>query len=91
MNAIPASIVALGLVVGGFLAGGRYDIAPMDGGAVARLDRFTGKVAMCVPGTRAECEWMLDPPSGRPERVPPTITDDQMRALERSGVAKNSN
>jgi hypothetical protein len=57
---LPAVIIALGLIVGGFLAGGRYSIVAIDNSTVARLDRLTGTVSMCVPGTQAECEWFFE-------------------------------
>lgn len=61
MNNIgPAIIIAIGLAVGGFLAGGRYSLVPTNAGSVARLDRYTGAVVKCIPGTRSECDWMLD-------------------------------
>jgi hypothetical protein len=56
---VQAIIIAMGLIVGGFLAGGRYVIVNSSTNAVARLDRFTGAVSMCVPGTDG-CGFMLD-------------------------------
>ena len=41
-----AGIIAVGLVVAGLLAGGRYDARAVSG-AVFRLDRFTGEVDVC--------------------------------------------
>jgi hypothetical protein len=57
-NIIGALILALGLVVGGYLAGGRYEIVSSQGNAVAKLDRVTGEVTMCVVG--AGCGYKLD-------------------------------
>lgn len=64
-NIIPAAIIAGGLIVGGFLVGGRYAIAPSQSNAVARLDRYTGQVSMCVIGAGADsCGWTVRPQSG---------------------------
>ena len=64
-NLVPAIIIAIGLIVGGFLAGGRYAIAPSQSNAVARLDRFTGQVSMCVIGAGSDsCGWTIRPRTG---------------------------
>lgn len=94
MNIWCASIIAAGLMIGGFLVGGRYEIVSNQGNEVARLDRFTGHVSMCVPGTKAACGWMLDSKSNEDNTgvgLPATLTDEQMRALENVGLATNSN
>lgn len=62
MNTASAVILAVGLIVGGFLAGGRYEVVGSRGNEIARLDRFTGDIAMCIPGTDAPCQWKLDRP-----------------------------
>ncbi len=63
MNIGAAAIIAAGLVIGGFLAGGRYEVAASRGNEIARLDRLTGAVSMCVPGTKGDgCGFLLDPP-----------------------------
>lgn len=90
-----AVIIALGLTIGGFLAGGRYAVVASTGNSIARLDRYTGAVEMCVVGAAVSCGWTLDHPTavGSGTR-PPTLTDDQMRALEKAGLAtaaQNSN
>lgn len=41
-----ALIVALGLILGGFLAGGRYEMT-IRGAAVVRLDKWTGEAVAC--------------------------------------------
>jgi hypothetical protein len=68
-NIAPAVIIGLALVVAGFLLGGRYSLTATEGGSLARLDRYTGEVTKCIPGTENECGWMLDqPPVGRVNR-----------------------
>ena len=70
-NLIPAAIIAAGLIIGGFLAGGRYAIAPSQSNTVARLDRFTGQVSMCVIGAGTDsCDWTVRPPD-RPRAAEP--------------------
>ena len=60
-NLASAVILAFGLIVGGFLAGGRYTVVASGTNAVARLDRYTGAVSMCVPGTKGDaCGFILD-------------------------------
>lgn len=59
-NIVAAAILALGLIVGGFCVGGRYEFILVQGNELARLDRFTGEVSMCVSG--AECGFKLDRP-----------------------------
>ncbi len=61
---LPALVIAAGLALGGFLAGGRYTIVRGDSNTVARLDRFTGEVSMCVVGVSGEnCGFVIDPES----------------------------
>lgn len=45
---IAAAIIAVGLIVGGFLAGGRYEMASSGGNSVTRLDRWTGQIEACI-------------------------------------------
>lgn len=67
-NIAAAALIALGLCAGGFLAGGRYTMVASQGNAVARPDRFTGDVTMCVPGARGQaCGFIMDP-------VPPALS-----------------
>lgn len=44
---IPSAILALGLMVAGFLFGGRYSLGN-EGGQIWRLDRYTGHVWVCA-------------------------------------------
>lgn len=61
IHVIAASIIALGLIVAGFLSGGRYTIVASQGNAIARLDRFSGTVTLCVPGAPGDgCGFILD-------------------------------
>ena len=61
-NLIPAAIIAVGLIAGGYLAGGRYALVHTDSNAVARLDRLTGDVSMCIVGNGADsCGWTVRP------------------------------
>jgi hypothetical protein len=56
-----AIIIALGLVVGGFLAGGRYSIVRSEGDTVARVDKLTGDISLCVLGSQPpSCDWVFD-------------------------------
>jgi hypothetical protein len=58
---LQATIIAIGLIIAGFLAGGRYVIVNSSTNAITRLDRFTGAVSMCVPGAAADgCGFVLD-------------------------------
>lgn len=59
-----ALIIALGLIIGGYLAGGRYEIVHVGSNELARLDRFTGEVSMCING--ASCGYVLDAGEGKP-------------------------
>lgn len=71
-NLIPAAIIAVGLIAGGFLAGGRYAIAPSQSNAVARLDRFSGQVTMCVIGAGTDsCGWTVRPRTTAEGDLPP--------------------
>lgn len=42
-----ALIVGIAIVIGGFLAGGRYATTPGGTGAAFVIDRFTGAVSFC--------------------------------------------
>jgi hypothetical protein len=56
-----AVIISVGLVITGFLIGGRYTIMTTSTNAVTRLDRLTGEVSMCVPGAKGgACGFVLD-------------------------------
>ena len=57
-----SAIVAAGLAIAGFFIGGRYTMLPTSTNAVTRLDRFTGAVSMCIPGTKDGCDFTLDAP-----------------------------
>lgn len=58
---IGACIIALGLAAGGYLAGGRYELISVRGNELARLDKLTGEVLMCVNGVKPEpCGFKLD-------------------------------
>ena len=49
-RAIPAAIIALGLIVSSFLIGGRYTLLHGQGelvNHVIRLDRYTGTMSLC--------------------------------------------
>lgn len=59
---IAAVILALGIADAGFLIGGRYTMLPSSTNAVTRLDRYTGEVSMCVPGTVGGCGFMMESP-----------------------------
>lgn len=59
-NVIAAVILALGLAVAGLLAGGRYELVHVRGNELARLDRLTGQVDMCVNGSQSACGFVLD-------------------------------
>lgn len=65
-NLIPATIIGIGLIVGGYLAGGRYTLVHTASNAVARLDRLTGEVSMCIVGNGADsCGWTVRPRNDR--------------------------
>jgi hypothetical protein len=51
---IGAAIIALGLIVGGFFFGGRYDFVNLGKCVVARGDRWTGEVET---ESFEDCEW----------------------------------
>ena len=44
---ISATIIAVGLIVGSFLIGGRYTVIRGDDTMVTRLDRLTGAIWLC--------------------------------------------
>jgi len=58
-NVVAATILAIGLVAGGFLAGGRYSISQLDANHVAKLDRWTGGLEVCQVSwnTKPTCAW----------------------------------
>lgn len=63
---IAAGIIAGGILIAGFLIGGRYEIVASQSNIIARLDRFSGRVDMCVPGvsrTGENCGIVMDPVS----------------------------
>ena len=52
---IAACIIAVGLIVGGFLAGGPYEAISVNGGGTFYLvNRYTGAFDLC---TAAGCQW----------------------------------
>jgi hypothetical protein len=67
MNTVNTAILALAIVVGGFLVGGRYDSHATDRRAIVLMDRLLGTAYLC------------DPSPGRPrcysveveDRIPP--------------------
>ncbi len=60
---LQAAILSFGLILGGFLAGGRYTFVHTRGNEVARLDRYSGAVSMCVVGAAGDvCGWRLEQP-----------------------------
>ncbi|MGF7162360.1 hypothetical protein FHS85_004014 [Rhodoligotrophos appendicifer] len=65
MKIVAASVImALGIGVAGFFAGGRYEIIGSTSNTIIRLDRYTGEVSMCVPGMKGDsCGFILDPPA----------------------------
>lgn len=65
---LAALIVAAGLVVAGYLIGGRYVFTPNGGNSVIRSDRLTGDVALCMAGTKDSCEWEITSEPERPAR-----------------------
>jgi hypothetical protein len=76
----PAAILALGLAVAGFFVGGRYSFAPIRGNEIARLDRFTGEVSMCVLGTGGDgCGYVMEPPTAARD------SDKDQRASSKPG------
>jgi len=56
-----AGMLGLGFAAAGLLAGGRYEMAPVNGGVVARLDRFTGDVRVCRVALGRPCDWRAVP------------------------------
>lgn len=59
-NVFAAAILALGLVVAGYLAGGRYELVHVRANELARIDRFTGEVEMCVNGAAVACGFVVE-------------------------------
>lgn len=72
---IPACIIAGAVVIGSLLIGGRYEIVPSQANTVARLDRLSGKVEMCIVGAGSACGFVVDPTKPQEEaaaqKVPP--------------------
>lgn len=66
---LPAIIIAVAIAAAGFLAGGRYEIVRSDGNSVARLDRFTGEVSMCIPGSPGGACGFVPAPTPAPSRA----------------------
>lgn len=70
-NAMAAFILAIGIVVFGFLSNGRYSIQRMNDAQVMRLDRWTGQLAVCgdVEPLGASClalsEWSAEAPKDK--------------------------
>lgn len=56
----PATIIAIGLIVCGFLSGGRYTMSLDEQKTAIRLDRWTGEIEMCLVGADVEesCGWV---------------------------------
>ena len=58
MNIIAALLIAVGLIIGGFLAGGRYHVIvppkteTHDMLFLIEVDRFTGGVRVCLPSDK---------------------------------------
>jgi hypothetical protein len=57
-----SAILAIGLIVAAYLAGGRYTMLNLGDGEVARLDRFTGDMVRCIPDTPG-CGWEIITPA----------------------------
>ena len=63
-NLIAAAILAVGLIIGGFMSGGRYQIVHVQGNELARLDRFTGEVLKCMNDDGGlPCGFTVDKPA----------------------------
>lgn len=56
---VPACALALALIIGAYLAGGRYEMSDQQAGSVFIVDRFTGSVRWCDLGT---CEAVKEKP-----------------------------
>lgn len=68
---LAALAISLGLLGGGIAVGGRYVAVPTGTNAIARMDRFTGEVTMCVVGAAGDaCGFVLDPAPS--DETPPT-------------------
>lgn len=59
-NVIAAVILALGLIVAGLLSGGRYELVHVRSNELARLDRLTGQMDMCIKGARSPCGFVSE-------------------------------
>ena len=44
---LPATLIALGIALGGYFVGGRYTVVPSERGAAYVVDRFDGTVKKC--------------------------------------------
>jgi hypothetical protein len=51
-NIIAAVIIAVGIVMAGFVIGGRYQITRVDEYTTHRIDRWTGALAVCAQWQR---------------------------------------
>ena len=49
-----AAIIAIALIVAGYLAGGRYELVHSERNELMRLDRLTGEVTTCRTGAYAD-------------------------------------
>jgi hypothetical protein len=77
---LPATVIALGIALAGYLLGGRYTVVPSERGSAYVVDRFTGTVRKCQQGrTFGVCSDMLTwgefktpgaEPATYPEEVP---------------------
>jgi hypothetical protein len=55
------AILALGMIVAGFLIGGRFTVVGVaTGGAAVILDRFTGSAKECFPGPSFSCHTLSE-------------------------------
>ncbi len=72
-RAIVVAAIVLGgaLVVRGTFGTDRYDLVPAVGGAVYRLDRLTGGVAICTPAACRPLPTLVPAPGGPPAGAAP--------------------
>ena len=60
---VGACVIAVGLALNGFLAGGRYSLTQLSQDDFVRLDRWTGNVQHCIVADEGymdsllNCEW----------------------------------